>query len=779
MTEASAQLSSPAGAQVGKVIPAPAAQGMRDDPLLSCLEYLAGHYGKPYSAAAALDGLPLRDGQLTADLMIRAAERLGLKAQLLKRKVSRVPSLVAPFVVLLDDGTACVVLRKMSRGRKVQVVFPSISKRRKTLKTSELEKTASGYVFYLTSAEEADTADGAVAPRETRRGHWFWSSARTFWPSWVQILLAALAINLLGLAVPLFVMNVYDRVIPNLAIPTLWALASGVAIALLIDFLLKQLRAMVLDQTGRRVDMKVASTLFEHALDLKMSARRGPAGFVANQIREFETVRDFFTSSSFVAITDLLFIGLFIFVLWMIVGPIAFVPLAAVPLVIVVTLVIQAPLGRLVRKSQAELARRHSILVEGLVGIEAIKAVGGEGVMQRRWESAVAATARASSWTRVWSSLAIYFTAMVQQAVSVVMIVWGVFLVSSGDITIGGLIAANILAGRVLAPLGNISQTLVRAQQAFGAMRGLNAFMDLPAERNNALQGGEQVRQGSAEFQNVSFAYPDASGTALSDVSFKISAGERVGIIGRVGSGKTTIGKLLAGFFEPDEGALLVDDVEIRRYHPADLRVGVGYLAQDPELFGGTIRDNIILGQPDVSEQQVAAAVHLAGVDVFTAAHPEGLNREVGERGRALSGGQRQAVTLARMLIRRPRILFLDEPSNSMDTTTEGILIERLMGLRKTGQTLIVCTHRHSMLRLVDRLIVLDSGTIVADGPTQQILDALRNTAKAQKAAKTTSRASAPKVAAKITSETVPTPKVASEPAPKPAPKRTRRAPSK
>ncbi|NNF80663.1 MAG: type I secretion system permease/ATPase [Rhizobiales bacterium] len=745
MADAPAQVIPDAPKESSKVIPAPAAAGQRDDPLLSCLEYVTGHYGKPFSAEAALNGLPVRDGNLSADLVIRAADRLGLKAQLLKRKVSRIPALVAPFVVLLTDGNACVVLRKTNRGRKVQVVFPSVSKRRKTLKTNELEKNASGYVFYVTPHEADAGEDSLPVSREVQRGHWFWSSAKRFWPSWIQILLAALAINMLGLAVPLFVMNVYDRVIPNLAIPTLWALASGVIIALLIDFLLKQLRAMVLDQTGRRVDMKVASTLFEHAMDLKMSSRRGPAGFVANQIREFETVRDFFTSSSFVAITDLLFIGLFVFVLWMIVGPIAYVALGAVPVVIIATLIIQAPLSRLVKKSQAELARRHSILVEGLVGIEAIKAIGGEGVMQQRWENAVAATARVNSWTRVWSSLAIYFTATVQQAVSVVMIVWGVYLVATGDITIGGLIAANILAGRVLAPLGNISQTLVRAQQAFAAMRGLNSFMALPAERNNALQGGEHVTRGEAEFQNVTFAYPGASGNALSDVSFKISAGERVGIIGRVGSGKTTIGKLLAGFFEPDEGSLLVDGVEIRRYHPADLRAGVGYLAQDPELFNGSIRDNIILGQPNVNEQQVAAAVHLAGVDVFTAAHPEGLTREVGERGRALSGGQRQAITLARMLIRKPRILFLDEPSNSMDTTTEGVLIERLMGLRETGQTLIVCTHRHSMLRLVDRLIVIDGGTIVTDGPTQEVLDKLRGKAKAQKAAQKTAQKAPPK----------------------------------
>lgn len=716
----------------GKIIPAPAPRGDHDDPLLAALEYLCGHFGKPFSTAAALSGLPLTDGRLTPGLVSRSADRLGLKVRLLKRKVSRVPALVAPFIVLLDDGMACVVVRKYAKGKKLKAVFPTVSRDAKTLKTAELEKDATGYVIYAAPADEEARDEFAREERKRARGHWFWSSAGQFWPSWIQIVIAALAINVLGLALPLFVMNVYDRVIPNLAIPTLWALATGVVIALFVDFLLKQLRSLVLDQTGRRVDMRVASVLFEHALDLRMDARRGPAGYVANQIREFETVRDFFTSSSFVALTDLLFIGVFIFVLWVIVGPIAFVPLAAVPLVIIATILIQVPLSRTVKDSQAELAKRHSILIEGLVGIEAIKAVGGEGVMQRRWESAVAASARASSWTRVWSSIAIYFTATVQQAVSVIMIVWGVFLVASGDITIGGLIAANILAGRVLAPLGNIAQTLVRAQQATGAMKGLNVFMKLPGERSNALQGGEQVRYGEVEFRNVGFTYEGASAAALSDVTFRIMPGERVGVIGKVGSGKTTVGKMMAGFFEPEEGALLIDGVEIRRYHPADLRAGVGFLSQDPELFAGSIRDNIVLGKPGASEQEVSAAAALAGVDSFTAASPEGLMREVGERGRALSGGQRQAVALARILIRKPQILFLDEPSNAMDTATEGVLIERLSSLRDGEQTLVVCTHRHSMLRLVDRIIVIDEGKIVADGPAQEVLDRLQGNAAAR-----------------------------------------------
>jgi len=701
-----------------------------DDPLLACLEFVARELGRPFSQAAVLGGLPLKGDHLNVDLFPRAAERVGLRAKLVERAASRVPGIVVPYIVLFENGDAGVIVRKQADKNQASIVFPAVSNDARNVSLRELDTEASGYVIYITCDDNATGARyaGRGPDSDAQASHWLWSRVRQFWPSWAQIVCAALVINILGLALPLFVMNVYDRVIPNLAIPTLWALAAGVILALFFDFSLKQLRAIVLDRTGRRVDMSVTASLFEHALGVSMAERTEASGAIANQIREFELVRDFFTSSSIIAVTDLLFIGVFIAVLWTIVGPIAWVPLIAVPLVICATLVIQLPLSRAVWATQAEASRRHSILVESLIGAETIKAIGGEGVMQRRWEDAVAATARTNSATKFWSSLAMYFTALVQQGVSVLIIVWGVFLVAAGEISIGGLIAANILAGRVLAPLGNIAMTLARAQQAFAALAGITAFMSLGRDQAGEISEGRAVQGGDVEFKKVGFSYPGAHAEALSKVSFTIREGERVGIVGRIGSGKTTVGKLLVGLYLAEKGSVNVDGVNVRRYEPADLRAGVTYLAQDPELFAGTLRDNIILGKPNADEQEIAVATRISGVDAFTADHPLGLTMQIGERGRGLSGGQQQAITIARTLLRKPRVLFLDEPASAMDTGTEAELIRALRDGLDPEQTLIMCTHRISVLDLVDRLIVLDNGKVMADGPKAEVIKALQGT---------------------------------------------------
>lgn len=712
------------GEPIGGLASAHAAHG--DDPLLACLEFIAHDFGKPVSRAAVVSGLPLRGDRLSVDLVPRAAARLGLVAKLVKRRVRQIPGLVVPFIVLFKSGDACVVVRKEGRSGRVRVVFPGVSQKVRTYRLRRMERECSGYVFYVTAQADTQSVVRERDPQRRARGHWLWSAVRRFWPSWSQIVLTAFVINVLGLATPLFVMNVYNRVIPNMAIPTLWALSAGVVIALLFDVILRQLRAFVLDITGRRVDMKVAASLYEHALGISMAKRPASSGAVANQIREFETVRDFFTSSSIIAATDFLFVGVFIAVLWMIVGPIAYVSAIAVPLVILATLLIQVPLSRSVRQTQSEAARRHAILVEGLLGVETIKSVGGEGIMQRRWEDAVAATARANSSSKFWSTLALNLTAFATQAVSIINIVWGVFLIGAGEITIGALIAANILTGRILAPLSNIALTLARAQQAFTALRELTEFMQLEREREGQIGSGDMVQRGEVEFRNVSLTYPGGSAPALKDVSFAIRAGEHVGLVGRIGSGKSSIGRLLACLYEPDSGAVLVDGVNALRYEPADLRAGVAYVSQDVELFTGTLRDNIALGRPNASEEEIAEAARVAGVDAFIATHPLGLGMLLGERGKGLSGGQRQAVGLARALLRRPRVLFLDEPSSAMDTATEQALIRNLRDYLTSGQTLIVSTHRVSVLELVDRLIVLDGGRVVADGPKGAVLKALQ-----------------------------------------------------
>ncbi|MBZ0218006.1 MAG: type I secretion system permease/ATPase [Fimbriimonadaceae bacterium] len=698
------------------------------DALLLCLEYIAEQAGRPFSRKAVMNGLPLRGQRLTADLLPRAASRLGIKAKLVKRRIGSVPAMVGSFIVLFDNGDACVVTKTSSSTGRADVIFPLVSKQTSKILLADLDNDASGYVFYLSLEEENRLTPDKPASSRIERGHWLWSAILRFWPSWIQVILAALIINCLGLAFPLFVMNVYDRVIPNLAVPTLIALAAGVVIAVFFDLLLKQLRSLVLDRTGRRVDMKIAADMFEHALSISSRARTASSGVAANTIREFELIREFFTSSAIIAGTDLLFIGVFLGTLWLIAGPIVLIPLLAVPLTLIASLVVQAPLARSVAETQTQASIRHSILVESLVGIDTIKAVGGEGVMQRRWERAVAATARANSSSRLWSTMALHFTSSVQQIVGIIIIFWGVFLVADGLLTIGGLIAANILSGRVLAPLSGIAQTFARAQQAFAALRGLNSFMKLETDRRDTVTSGLSVKNGAVEFQDVTFAYPDSGSDALKNISFRIEPGERVGIIGKVGSGKTTIGRLLAGYYPPDKGVILVDGTDQRQYEMSELRAGIGFAAQEPELFIGSLRDNITLGNPGANEGEIAEVTRISGVDDFTSSHPLGLMRLVGERGQGLSGGQRQAVSLARILLRDPKVLYLDEPTSAMDSTTETAFTSRLEEYSRGRCTLLICTHRGSLLHAVDRLIVLDEGRLVADGPRDKILEALKNT---------------------------------------------------
>jgi ATP-binding cassette subfamily C protein LapB len=693
------------------------------DPLLAALEYLAGHHDRPFSAAAVLQGLPLQGGLLTLDLFARGAERLGFEAKIVERRPSEVSGLVCPFIVPLKSGDVAIVLEKRHRSRKASVVVPGVSDVKKT-RLSELDRMGSDIVIYVADRRQQEAVASDAAMMRRMKGHWLWSVVWRLWPTWIYVVLAALVINLLGLALPLFVMNVYDRVIPNNSIPTLWALAAGVAIALGADFVLRMLRAGVIENSGRRVDMKVSAALFEQALDATMASRAARAGEFANHIREFEQVRDFFTSSSIVSVIDLLFIGVFLGLLYMIVGELALVPLLAVPVVLAATLLIQVPLSRSVNAAQLTKTSRHTILVESMVSIETVKAVAGEGVLQKKWEDAVAGSVRASSSMRFWSSLAMYFSMLVQQGVSVVLIVWGVYLVGAGSITIGALIASNILAGRMLAPLGSIAMTLARAQTSFSALRQLNQMMRLDRDHKAPPNGGGRIDRGRLEIRDLEFAYSGQQAKALDGLSLRIAPGERVGIVGRVASGKSTLGKLLCGLYSADKGAVIIDGTDVRHCWMADLRKAVAYVGQEPELFAGTLRENILFGRQG-DDKAFEDAARASGIASLAQSHPLGYGLPVGERGRAISGGQRQAVAIARALLGGPRVLFLDEPTSAMDNLTEAAFIRGFRNWLKPDVTLILATHRVSMLELVDRLVVLENGRVAADGPKDKVLASL------------------------------------------------------
>ncbi|GFE50004.1 peptide ABC transporter ATP-binding protein [Roseobacter cerasinus] len=694
---------------------------------LAVVVWMAQRFGLPFSADAVMARLPSQLNLSDPHPLARALGAIGLKTRLLQRDIRSIDPAVLPVLVWRKSGAPVVVQAVAQGGKLAQIIDPSQSPLVQEVPLKELRRDLQPEVMLVT--RDADHARRMMAPDSAPapdRGSWFWGPVRANWGSWMQILVAALLLNVMSLALPLFVMNVYDKVIPNLAYVTLWTLAIGVGIALALDFVMRILRANILENIGRRVDMTVAASLFRQAMNAQLLSRPGGAAGIASTIRDFEVVREFFASASFVAVIDMLFIGIFVAALFWVVGPVALVPLLAVPVVLLLAVIAQLPLGRSAADAQRMATKRHVVLVEALGGVETIKSVGAEPVMQREWEAAVAASSQINGRTRFWSNVATTGTALIQQMVSVLIIVWGVFLVAEGQISIGALIAANILAGRVLAPLGAIAQTIFRAQYAVKSLAALNRFMALPVEQETVLRGNARVSAGAVRLEEVTFSYPEAQRPALKDLSFSVDAGASVALLGRVGSGKTTTGKLLAGLITPDSGNVLVDGVALSQYDPAELRRGIGYLPQTPELFTGTLRENLTLGQPDARDAEIAQALYFAAMDEFMAEAPDGLDMFIGEQGQRLSGGQKQGVALARLLLRKPKTLFLDEPTNAMDQRMQGQIIERFQELNATGVGLIVCTHRQSLAAMADRLIVMDQGRAVLDGPRSEVLDKLR-----------------------------------------------------
>ncbi len=705
--------------------PPPVAAGAPDTPGFGLIAWFARASGLPFSASALRRSLPAGLDLEQPDNLRRALENVGLKARLVRQDPAKLDPGLLPCILFRDGGGLAVLSGGSSDGKSFTLLDPEAGAAPKTLDRRALRR---GFLHQaMLVAPLAEAADSRMPEAERTPGrHWFWGPVRANWSAWVQVMVAAFCINLLSLALPIFVMNVYDRVIPNLAFVTLWTLALGVVLALVLDFLLRSLRTRVLEGVARRVDLSVAASLFDQMMHARMMSRKGGAAGMANAIRDFETVRDFFGSASFVAMIDLMFVGVFIAALFFLVGPLAYVPLLAVPVVLVIALLAQLPLARSAEQAQRLATKRHVVLVETLLGIETVKSLNAEPVMQREWESAVAASSRIGGRTRTWSSLATSATQFVQQAVSVVIIFWGVFLVSEQRITIGALIAANILSGRILAPLAAVAQTIFRAHYARRSMQVLDEMMELPREGGAQARSGLRIERGDLALREVSFRYPGAEHPAVAGLTLDIAAGETVALLGRVGSGKTTTGKLLNGLLAPDSGTILIDGHGIGQYEPAELREGVGYLTQEIELFTGSLRENMVLGRPEASDEEIRKALWLAGMDGFVGASPAGLNLFVGERGNRLSGGQRQGVALARLLLRGPKVLFLDEPTNSMDLQMESAVIARLREVGQGRTTLILCTHRMSLADVADRFVVLDRGRKALDGPKADVLAQLR-----------------------------------------------------
>lgn len=713
---------SPSKARPGEADALPSlSDATADDPLLGSLVILAEHFGHSVPESSLVSGLPLIDGRLTPGLFPRAAARVGFSARLIKRRLTDLPQILLPAVLLMKNSGAVVLA---SRKRKnASIIIPESGSGTVEIPLAKLESNYTGYAICVKPEYHVAELDAGASEKVINTKHWFWGAVLPLWRTYVQVFAAAFLINCLVIALPLFIMNVYDRVLPNKAFTTLWVLALGMGLAIVFDFILKTVRVALLNNVGRRADLVLASRLFEHVLGLDLSKRPLKTGEFANQLRDYEMVREFFTSSTVVTLTDFMFIWLFIFVIYLIAGPAAWIPAIAVFAVLAVGLALQVPLLRAVHRTQTEATHRHSILFEALTGLETIKCSRAEGQFQRKWEQFIDRNAGTTQRLRHISSLITNFTSFAQQLVSVGVIIVGLYLFDAGEVTTGAIIAAVILASRAVAPLGQIAGTLSRAQQAIHSYRVLDNIMSVPEEDLGQVRHiSRKIEKGNLSFENVTFKYPESDAPALENFSVKIDEGERVAIIGKIGSGKTTIGRLLARLYIPSSGSLLLDGVDIRQYHPAEIRRCVSFVSQDTALFDGSVRDNIVLGAPQVSDELVIRAAELAGVTDFVRGHPLGFNMPVGEAGRLLSSGQKQAIALARSLLLGPKIIFLDEPSGAMDMASERLLIERLKATFKSDQTVIVTTHRSSMLALVNRLIVIDRGKLLADGPRDEVL---------------------------------------------------------
>ena len=556
-------------------------------------------------------------------------------------------------------------------------------------------------------------------------GHWLFGPLRDNAGIYGQTILAATVVNLLGLVSSFFIMTVYDRVLPNQAIESLIALTIGVMLAHIFDFLLKSLRGYFIDIAGQRLDATVGVSIFDNLMTMRLDSKRGATGAIAGLVKEFENLRDFFSSATLVAVVDLPFIFLFIGAIALVGGPIAFVPLIGVLAAIISGLLIQPLIMQRTQQAMAEGHHKNAVLIETLGGLETIKSVQASGMMRSRWRSGVTRHAKISAIGRFLNQFAVNASGFAQQASQVGVVVIGVFLVSANEITTGALIACVILTGRAMGPLGQVASLLSRVNGALASYKSLDQLMTAQSETDVTREYLSRPRlDGRIEFREVSFTYPGSTTRALDEVSFSIEPGERVAILGKNGSGKSTIIRQITGVYQPTEGSVLVDDTDIRQLRPADLRSNIGAVLQDVCLFSGSIRENIALGLESVSDEDILNAAKIAGVHEFVGATAGGYDQRLAERGEGLSGGQRQAIALARALAPKPSMLLLDEPSSALDAQAEAALIARLEKATR-GRTLLIVTHRMSMVRLVDRIIVLDRGRVLVDGARDTVLRAM------------------------------------------------------
>jgi ATP-binding cassette subfamily C protein LapB len=695
-----------------------------EDPLLSCLVYLSEHFGNPCSADALSAGLPLNSSNLSPELLPQAAARAELSAKLSRKSLNNIPAMLLPCILLLKDQKAFILQELDMEANKAIVTLPEIGGEAQ-MTIEKLESVYVGYLFLIKQKYHADR-DFDVHISDTKK-HWLWQNIRESAPIYRDVIIASILVNIFALISPLLVMNVYDKVVPNLAFESMWVLAIGASVAYIFDLILKQLRSYLIDMAGKKIDVQVSSKLFSKVIGIPLEKRAPSVGGMARQLGEFDSVREFLSSATITALVDLPFSLLFIFIIYLVAGDLALLSIVASVLIIGYALMKQTKLRFAIEESNKFSGLRHGHLVESLSALESIKANGAEGIVQNVWQQMLGHTSNWQLKTKMITNSVTNFASFVVQMTSVAVLVLGVYRVSDGLISMGGIIAAVMLSSRAVGPMAKVASLMTRYNQTESSLRQLDAIMEQEDEFENKGQLASRPQlEGHIVVENVGFNYPGIQKPALHPLSIKIIPGEKIAIIGRNGSGKSTLAKLLLGLFKPTLGSIRFDGLHQGQIHPSDLRRNFGYLAQDIVLFHGSIKDNILFGTRQVTEYQMMRAAQLSGVSMFTDLESEGLDLQVGEGGKSLSRGQRQAVALARAILIDPKILLLDEPTASLDARAEQKFMHSMIQTAK-DRSLILITHKMDLLKLVDRIIVLDNGRLVADGDKETILAKLKS----------------------------------------------------
>ncbi|MCQ1835334.1 type I secretion system permease/ATPase [Neorhizobium galegae] len=689
---------------------------------------VASFYGRPTSDIVLFSGLPDEISEsLELDDVEHLAQRIGLEVIRHGERECREGNFDCPAIIVFENGGVLPLLEADADGNYVTDLVPASGNPVKLTRQELMAlKPSFGFAFTLYYQNASDNASVGTAG-EIERRHWLLRALVPYWRTYMRVIMAALFINLIALGSPLFTMNVYDRVLPNKAFPTLWVLAIGITLAYTFDFLLKTARAALIDHAGRNADLRLSQMIFDKVLNSTLASRPLSTGEYANRVTQYEFVREFFTSNTVGLLIDTAFVFIFLIVIYMLSGWLVVIPAVALVLSVLIGLHAQAKIGHRMAAATNEASRRQALLVETISTIETVKSLRAEAGMLRRWQELMKLSSRTSEEIKHVSSNAVNLTNLVQQMVSVLIVIAGTYEFSEGHLAMGAIIATVMLAGRAGAPLGQIAMALARFRQAMTSLKILDKIMEQPEDRPSTVGFvNREIKRGGFSFQNVSFQYPGSDYKVINQLSLTVAPGERVGIIGRIGSGKTTLGRLLDGLFLPSDGRLLIDGVDIRQYHMSEVRSAVAVAGQSSDLFSGTVKENLLIGRADATDEELLHVSRMTGVDEFVSNHPRGFDMPVGERGSNLSSGQKQALAIARLLLTKPKIVFLDEPSGAMDLASERHLLAKLSTAFSRETTLLIATHRFSMLELCDRLVVIDKGRIVADGPKAAVLEAMQ-----------------------------------------------------